>query len=249
MLGRVQLLRALRACATEEGVTFVEADELYRVLPTRQGLQLQFTGPVQELVLDASFAIDASGRAAVLARKLGVGRRTFDHLVAYGVRGPVHGLPEGVVHTFSVADGWVFAVSDSPGQAHVCFYTNGRLAGRVTEAKIMERVPYQIRSLMSDEDMWLASGVSAANASTSLLDVPGGTYWLACGDALQTVDPLSSSGITTALQQGAAAVSAAVASLSGNLEPMRAYWLESRAHFDSYVRNRNSFYGFGESAS
>lgn len=244
LLGRASLLDSLRSCAIEAGVTFEKAGELERIRPKRHGLQLLFSNAVLQSTLDAAFVVDASGRNAVFARKQGVSRRTFDSLVAYGVRGPVHNMPVGVTYTFSVADGWIFSVSEAIGKAHACFYTNGRRAGRIDSAAVVQRLPAEIRSFISDEEAWLSCSVSAANASTSLLDVPGGPYWLACGDALQTVDPLSSSGITTALQQGAAAAEAALASMRGNIEPMKTYWKSTRTQFDGYVRDRNSYYGF-----
>jgi flavin-dependent dehydrogenase len=81
------------------------------------------------------------------------------------------------------------------------------------------------------------------NAATTILEQPCGPGWIACGDALQTVDPLASNGNYIALKQGVLAAEAAKAAISGDEKLRRTYAIAAQTEFREIVRHRSGYYG------
>ncbi|MCK0508216.1 FAD-dependent monooxygenase [Aromatoleum anaerobium] len=248
MLGKTSLVGVLREAAVDSGADVVEIDRLTAAMQNGSGLQVTFVHDNHVHEMACSYAIDASGRPALLARQVGARRSTLDHLVAFFIRGPA--LPEFAcfVATMSIADGWVFWACDEAGQGTCAFFTAGRKLGEhVTAASVMSRVPAEIQGMMTDTQAWAASEVEPFNCSTSALDQSCADRWLACGDALQTFDPLASRGVATALQQGDAAAQAIAAAVGGDRSVLASYREQAQSSFRRYVAERNAYYGSGHS--
>lgn len=244
ILGKVSLTGMLRTAALERGARILEIDRLVAAREIDSGVLVSFTrdGAMHEMA--CGHAIDASGRPALLARRMGVKRRTLDHLVAFVIRGAAAPRYAACVATISIADGWMFWASDASGQAALSFFTAGRKrAGRVEPARLLARAPAEIQAMMADAPTWAASGVESFNCSTSALDRSGGGCWLACGDALQTFDPLSSMGVATALQQADQAAQAIAAAIIGDRSLIASYGRDARLSFGRYIAERNAYYG------
>jgi len=141
--------------------------------------------------ISAQFAIDASGRVAVLARRLGARRRVATRRVAREcARAAEIDRPGSAwVGVAAHADGWDYAARGPHGRAHGLTFGEGAAAG--TEGRGWE-------------------------AGFSILDRTVGDGWLAAGDAATAFDPLTSQGLPQALSSGLAAAHTVRAILSGD---------------------------------
>jgi flavin-dependent dehydrogenase len=172
--------------------------------------------------LSAAFAIDAGGRAAPLARRLGAGRRATDRLVCGWVHGRARSIGRGVGLTTvtAISDGWWYT-APLPGERRVlAFLTDADLpASRIAHQGIRlakhAADTDEIGMLLSEcEFTPEQGGFTAAHSST--LDPCIGDGWIAAGDAGVTFDPLSSQGLLHALFSGLAGAEAADSYLSGD---------------------------------
>lgn len=244
VLGKAALTSILRMAALERGSEIVEVEGLTVARETSSGLHFSFSRDSTAHEMECGFAIDASGRPGLLARKLGVRRITLDHLVSFWIRGPARPELACSMATMSIADGWVFWISDVEGVASMALFTAGRkLDTQVNAAYILSCAPAEILQMMTSHEMWTQSKVESFNASSSVLEQAGGSFWLACGDALQTFDPLASKGVAIALEQANGAALAITAALGGNRSMIAGYRKEARVSFSRYVAERNAYYG------
>lgn len=244
ILERAILAKYLRQTALDREIEVASIDAFNDAQETRDGVHMSVEMNGDSLNIHARFCIDASGRPALLARKLGVKRVTLDHLISFWVSGPANVDFACTVATISIPDGWIFWASDASGNASIGFFTAGRQRDtQVTAGYVMSRLPTEIARMVTSLEVWETSDVSGVNASTSALQQPGGIWWLACGDALQTFDPLASMGLTVALNQAEAAAKTIRPTLAGDTTTMAQYWQAAKSSFDRYLLERNAYYG------
>lgn len=157
------------------------------------------------------FAIDATGRSGLIARREGV--RVYDQgprtvaLAASWTRPTPWPVPDDT-HTLieSYDSGWAWSVTTSPGTRHIAVMVDpqrsglvrGTSAREVYLAEIAKTVAF--RGLVAAADCldgpsgWAASGYRAERYA--------GDHWLLAGDAGSFIDPLSSAGVKKALASG-----------------------------------------------
>ena len=162
--------------------------------------------------ISTATVIDATGRRAAVARRIGAARRVFTNLAAAWA-------------TFRANE-----IAAAPGTlaieaagAHWWYVAVGRHAAA---AAVLGRRP------LGDSASWLADARRTAlladvapatpvrpvirPANVSVLEPVCGEGWLACGDAAATFDPLSGYGLGFAIGTGYAAARAADAQLHGD---------------------------------
>jgi flavin-dependent dehydrogenase len=167
----------------------------------------------------ATTVIDATGRNAVVARRIGAVRKVITNLAGSWTVLPtkrVAGKP-GTLAVEAVGANW-------------CYLAIG---GRVTAAAILGRRPPK------DVTSWLTMARCTRlfdllvppiqvrpiiyPANVSVLDPVCGERWLACGDAAATFDPLSGYGLAFAIGSGYAAARSANTLLRGDPLATRAF--------------------------
>ncbi len=180
---------------------------------------------------DADVVVDASGRAARVARLLGVRRVRYDRLVgviAYG--GSRSGAADDVSDADArdsttlveaVPDGWWYSLF-LPGRRLVAaFMTDADLLDATGVRRPdglraqLDRAP-ATRSRVQDCDAepdWSRAVIRPAH--TARLETVAGPEWLAVGDAAVAFDPLASYGIAAALGEGFYAAAAVADHLDG----------------------------------
>jgi flavin-dependent dehydrogenase len=172
--------------------------------------------------VDARALIDATGRACTLARSLGARARRRAALVALQLvlgrdegNGPRRHLVE------ATEDGWWFAARLADGRVTGTFFTDvatsrERLARPQAWAGALARTRH-LRELRGIDSATLAgTAVRVVDASDVALDHCAGEGWIACGDAAQAFDPLTSHGLVHALHTGACAGTATAQALAGD---------------------------------
>jgi flavin-dependent dehydrogenase len=245
LLGKRRLARMLAVAAEARGAGIVRG-KLLATDMRRDGAVVQLMdddGQVRRLAAGA--LIDATGRRSAIARSAGVRRRSLDRLVSFWLtiaRSPARR----VVAVQTVSDGWLFLAPRSQGGLALGFFTAGTTtSGLPSAADVARRLAEapELACLAGDQNEWWASGPpTTRNAATTLLEAACGERWIACGDALQTVDPLASAGLLTALTQAQAAADAALTMVAGDRQAAGRYGVSTFRDFMAYWQARGAYY-------
>lgn len=164
----------------------------------------------QGLDLSAPWVIDATGRAAAVARRLGGPRRSGPPLVAVYARtiAPSSDSPTRIVLEAD-ADGWWYVGASSQQRIGAVGIADpdsvGSLRNREHFLARLAALP-KLGRFASDASGW--SPPQACVAGGAWLDAVCGPGWIACGDAALAFDPLSAQGLLGALSSGVAAAQA-----------------------------------------
>lgn len=195
--------------------------------------------------VDARFVVDATGGAAILARRRGARFIAADTLTAFACFLSDNGSdPRTTVEAF--ADGWWYTAALPDGTRIVACMTDadaGRrlgLADATTWRVQLDELPH-LGPLL--RDCAPRGPVTVRPAESRRLDPPAGDDWLAVGDAASRFDPLSSQGITKALRSGVFA-SYAIADrlLRNDASGLTRYTRFIRDEFESYLEMRAKVY-------
>jgi flavin-dependent dehydrogenase len=247
MLGKARLAELLRALAQAAGAHAIEAGRIQSAREADDAIELEVRNPSPARIR-ASFVIDATGRTAAFARSLGVRRRLLDALVSFWIEGPAGSEGYQSIATVTVRDGWLFYAGRADGGAALGFFTAASaVRDKPSAAALLDRLAFapELAPMMADIAQWGASAVVTRNAATTILGRCGGARWLACGDALQTVDPIASHGVATALRQGIGAARVAMARLAGDRDLHRDYEARCLEDFRDFMNRRRAYYGGG----
>ena len=184
-------------------------------------------------VYRADFVIDASGRAARFARLLGRRRIRYDRLIgvaAYYQTDSAGGRQTEDPWTLveAVEEGWWYSAR-LPGRKLIAAY--------LTDADLLPNPPPRrpggwsalLEATQHTRQRIRQCGDPASptprilGAQTSRLSAVAGRAWLAAGDAAVAHDPLTSHGITAALESGTYAGAAVADYLGGRREALHDY--------------------------
>lgn len=173
--------------------------------------------------LSCAWLIDAGGRPAVLARRLGARRLDDDRLLAFHLRLRANGDPDRDASTLveAVEDGWWYSALLPDGRRVVAYLTDADLVDRralLSSDRLWHKLlqTRHLRKLCLRHHYAPASAASGTVASGGRLDHCCGQTWFAIGDAALSFDPLSSKGIANALYSGLCAARALLAARRGD---------------------------------
>lgn len=202
------------------------------------------------LTVASRFLIDAGGRAAPVARRLGARRRVHDRLVCGWVEGTARPVGESAGFTYveSAEDGWWYTAPLPGDRRVVAFHTDFDLASaRLTH----DHTSLLARAVRSDHLGSLlaecafgsvaCSGVSPAHSA--MLQPCAADGWAAAGDAALAFDPLSGQGLLNALFTGLAAAEAIDRGLSGDGDALSGYAATIDEIAEIYRRRLSDWYG------
>jgi flavin-dependent dehydrogenase len=232
LIDRPRFSTWLHGCAIRRGATLLAPARLVDLTIQAGGWQAAIIAGDMPLTVAARLVIDATGRAARVARRLGARRSIADALVCRWLlarRRDDHLDDVGVGTTFvqAVEQGWWYSAPVGATHRLLAFHTDADLpAARATRTPAHLRVSAQedgaIGHLMSGyTDAVDRGGITAAHNST--LDAVAGDGWMAVGDAAVAFDPLCARGLYTGLLTGLAAAEAAHRSMSGDRHAHRDY--------------------------
>lgn len=251
--------RALFEQQLSQGVDWgaIQRGQGYRLLraePREPGYHLVFRTPAgREETVHAGFVVDASGSASVFARRIGVARNLLDEVLFACA---LFSLPDKstVLHHSLIeatANGWWYGAR---------LPNNRMILTLCSDRALVKRHQYQQPRAWLEalrQTRWLRHQLPAAIGQTppetldiqlrpafsSILSAVAGEHWLAVGDAATGHDPISSAGITKALQQGRQAATAMVQyAQSGEWSDLADYQDRVFAGFNQYVGVRRQLY-------
>lgn len=195
----------------------------------------------------ASFLVDATGRAASLARQQGAIRQAYDRLlglVGFLVLPPGHrAVPSILIE--AVENGWWYSAL-LPGRRVVAMFMtdteliprNRRLLPALWQALLPQAKNTKNRIL----GMQPVSVPRLVSANSSRLDRVFGRGWVAVGDAAAAYDPLSSQGLLKAMESGYTAARAVDRYMAGDRTAVEEYHQYMDAGFREYVESRAAYY-------
>lgn len=196
------------------------------------GVTLRFTGPAGPGEARVQAVVDASGRAGLLARRIG-GYETDVMLQHVAVHAQYEGIPRasgrpaGDIRVLTRADvGWVWLIPISERLTSVGAVVPQALHRRESKATAEESLEHYLRetpaapALLRD-----ATRVCPARFDADysyLARAMAGDRWVAVGDAAAFLDPIFSTGVLLAMQGGLEAAEAIDAGLrAGDLSARR----------------------------
>jgi flavin-dependent dehydrogenase len=195
----------------------------------------------------ASAIVDASGRGACVARRLGAKRQLHDRMVAVLVRHDgCRDDDEGFTQVESVRDGWWYSAPQPQGCFVVAWMTDTDLLGPRAQLEDAWRrrlhdAPHTRARIGGGVAIAAPEIRSAAiqRCRSTRTFVP----WIAVGDAALGVDPLSSSGIVRALRTGRAGATALLGALGGDRSALDGYEHGLDAELREHLELRARYYG------
>ncbi|MCG8364067.1 MAG: tryptophan 7-halogenase [Pseudanabaenales cyanobacterium] len=200
---------------------------------------------LKECEVHSSWLIDATGRAASLARSQRVIRQRDMPLFA-SYRWGVSADDDTETRTFieAVPNGWWYTARLPHHIRVIIFHTDAK------EATQIRRKP-DFWDVYLEDTQYLRQGLGQMTyidspqliaAGGGCLDSVAGSHWIATGDAALTFDPISSQGIFNALYTGMAAGKAVHAALIGDLSAVDAYVDRLKAIRAAYRRHHDFIY-------
>lgn len=245
-LDRARFDADLQAALPARGVTLCEGAALREILPAGEGWRVDL-GPAGVIV--ARVLVDAAGRRAPLATRLGAARVTVDGLVALAVKAPAYDrLLAATTLVEPCAEGWWYAAPLPDGQAMVTLMTDSDLAA-ATQFRNVEQyeAAWRASPVLADLVPVPAGGIDVVTsfaAQSGFLTKVAGSGWIAAGDALLGFDPLTSSGISGALRDGLAAADVIGGWLRGEPPAALAQTYAGRLarSLEKYLRDRQRHY-------
>lgn len=194
-------------------------------------------------MMTADLLIDAGGRAAPLARRLGGRAHVFDRLVCSWLYGrDREGAARGLTHVEAVEDGWWYTAPLPCGRRVLAFHTDADLpSARLVRERVgllsHARKARELSSLLDEAGFEPETECERTAAHGAALESCVGEGWLAAGDAAASFDPLSSQGLLNALFTGLAAAEAAERHLCGDTHALEEYRQTVRGITAAYCRH------------
>jgi flavin-dependent dehydrogenase len=232
--------RMLASEAAARGATLVHAS-VHDVRRDGEGWRVT----TDEDELSARLIVDATGRHAAIARRLGARKLVSDQLV--GIAGVLE--PSAAIEYASFPliesreNGWIYSAVVPSGDVVVVAMTDSDIAHDLHNAAKWQRwiddAPQTSRRTSGAQ---LRGSIAVASASSQRLDPIAGDRWLATGDAASAFDPLSSQGITSSLRGGIDAASAIRRVLAGSAEALTEYAQSIADNYDAYLSTRSLYY-------
>jgi flavin-dependent dehydrogenase len=233
-LDRKRFDEMLEHAAREAGAMFYPGAPADCIAETGAGWDLSMRGGGS---LRARLLVDATGRAASLARKTGARRHTLDRTVAVARSYRVlvkHASADSFTLVETSPHGWWYSARLPSGDVAVLFFTDPEFR------RHYEPPPHTAARLRGCQ---CVTEPKVYAASSSCLDRVAGQRWLAVGDAASTWDPLSSQGIAKALQSSSAAAAAIADHFGGDSNAISSYAAQAQAGFHKYLGVRQHYYG------
>lgn len=185
--------------------------------------------------IDCDWILDASGRRAEVARRLGVRRRRYDR--QFAVVGWVLTRiddEDATLTVESVDDGWWYSGRLPNRRRIAAWIGSGRPDLSSWETRL--RATRHIAPLL--RDCRRVGPLVVRPAESSILEQTCGPGWIAVGDAAAAYDPISARGLVAALESGLAAADLVGASD----DRLAAHHRELEQRFARYLAQRNALY-------
>jgi flavin-dependent dehydrogenase len=217
----------LRVVAISRGAQLLAPAQIDNIARSGDRWRVSLATTAGKFDMTARVLIDAAGRTAPIARRLGARRRRHDRLVCGWVHGTAFG-GNGLTFVEAAEDGWWYSAPLPDNRRVLAFHTDADLASariaRDREAMLCHATSAtHLRDLLSSVKFVPDHPFGFTAAHSAHLSPCTGEGWLATGDAALNFDPLSSQGLFNALYTGLAAAEATERCLSNAADALSDY--------------------------
>jgi flavin-dependent dehydrogenase len=247
---RVRFDSMLASCAESAGATvYRDARVSSCRIDGSRYCEIDIVSGSRSHSLRSKFTIDATGRTSWLARKQGARRITLDRLIGVlGFLAPIPGkkAPDDTTLIEAVENGWWYSAVLPDSSLIAAYmtdadiYAKGRGHSDDYWRQQLKKAKY---TLARARHYAPAADLMVVPANTSRLDRAGTGNWLATGDSVMALDPLSGQGVYKAMESGLRAAHAVHDHLTGKLPALQEYGAAVEQDFKKYLRARSTFYG------
>lgn len=248
-LDRPAFNAALLAAAAGAGAVVWRRARASALQRTEEGWRIVVDTPAGRQTIVAAFVVDATGRAALLARRSRMRPRTLDRLVGViATLGPVAPAMRDTTTLVEAAEtGWWYSAPLPNRRMVVAWFSDPDLLARAEAWRPDGWERLLATSGATAERITQAGAprpqaIQVAAAGSSLWPRVTGDGWFAVGDAAATFDPLSSHGIGSALAGGAQAAKAVASTLAGDATAASVYHDRLLAQYARYWVMRRAYY-------
>jgi flavin-dependent dehydrogenase len=251
-LNRARFEAWLRQAAVARGATLLAPAAVKDVKQVERAggrWRVLFATPTGPETVEADVLIDAGGRSASLASRLGARRRILDRLVCgwlYG-RAETRGRGCGLTYIEAAENGWWYT-APLPGDRRVlAFHTDADLpSARVARDRdtllACAHTHHELSAVLGESGFMADDESGFTAAHSALLEPCAGPSWIAAGDAALSFDPLSSQGLLNALFTGLASAETADRHLRGFRDAFDEYTQTIDGICKAYVSHLKSWY-------
>lgn len=244
VLSRPSFDEALFNYANSIGIVTYKNIRVQKVLKKASLWQLH----CKELLIEADFIIDASGRNSKFKLGENIKKVTNDQLI--GITKSIKPntpiiCKDSYVLIEASANGWWYSVQVSTGELIVTFMTDAK---NFTISKL-NKESFWLKELTDSnytkKRVYKIEGkgeYSIKSAHSQVLNKVNGNDWLAVGDAAISYDPLSSAGIIKGIKIGQLAAKNLYEHYSGKSSALQSYNNDIQAQFKEYLSLRTAFY-------
>ncbi len=245
VVDRAAFDQMMRRAAIDAGASFAPPTRLVAIDRGEEEWTLRGASSAGNLLIHARFLVDASGRAAVCAVRLGARICRLDRLVGlvWRLKRDRPAMPTLVEAT---PTGWWYTAAVPGGAMVAVFLAEADMARRLHRPSsprwptpCLSGAPLTAERLRSERP---PGAPLVFPAFTQALEPAAGDGWLAVGDAAVGRDPISGSGIDFALATAEIASQVIVCAFGGDRFAHSLYASLIRRDFESYIEERRSVY-------
>lgn len=252
-VNRVRFDRMLAEAAVKSGACLYTRARLKSVARHKNGSAwaLKLSTPDCERELRTDFLIDATGRAAKLARRLGARHERVDRLVSVMALGEAVSAGDPRMLVEAAPDGWWYSAHLLSGHTVFAYLTDADLVLNARHGSRLKGFELALRN--APQTFARAHGIRFStaritSAASTRLPSPAGLDWLAVGDAATAFDPLSGHGMVRAITSGLYAAQVIARYLSesspaNKLALIEDYIRRCRMRWSNYLLERRRIYG------
>ena len=148
----------------------------------------------------------------------------------------------------TVNSGWLYTVQTSSTYRILNFFTDGDLIKTNNKRELLSLISNYLQTsncisnVISAGKLNNALDIQVFSANTSFRNHSFGEGWFICGDLAQTFDPLSSMGITTAIDNGIYTARLIINHINGHLIAPTLHDAKRKDVFVKYLYNRLLYY-------
>jgi flavin-dependent dehydrogenase len=249
-LDRAKFDRELAGAAAARGARLETCARIRGVVRSRDAWEVEIDQRGVRSVVSSGFLVVCSGRGGSLLRNLGVTRQRLDQLVCLGLR-MLNYEGDGRPTTEAYANGWAYSICPASGELIVnLFVERPRLpASRITLSrdyflKELADCPLAASRVLASKARRSSDAAFFVADASSMTSRPiTGPGWCLAGDCAQAWDPLSSGGITQALEQGVMVSDAILGARSVRDPELSEYAAHLETRHAAYVSSRRHVYG------
>ena len=248
-LDRLRFDRLLRDAANCAGTDVLSETAIVDFDREGDGWRVKLQRPGGECSISANWVVDATGRSSWFARRIGVGRRVDDKLVASAgfFAEPAGPFEDTTTLVEAMPDGWWYSAPLPDGRLVAAFFTDpdlvaGELLTSCEAWRQMMASATETNQRVVRHGGQLPDRLRVLSAGSSRLETFAGQGWLAVGDAAFCYDPISSGGISAAMGGGIDAAEAIVKVMAGDTDRIERYTKRLDQAYDRYLLLLAAYY-------